>query len=200
MKAGDAVVVAVGAACIVVLAWRIPDFRRSGTHASEVGELLGRPVPKDFLAAAGTGRPAGRTAIYYVYAETCPWCGMDRTQVRRASLAIRRDGAPVPFVAVSLGKAGDLAPYWRELEGLPLPDRFATIGADAADSAGIGGVPVLVVAERGIVKAAWIGHLQWNEGDTRRAMECRLGRAGACTALFFTDLARGARRAVLRKA
>jgi hypothetical protein len=63
MKAGDAVVVAVGAACIVVLAWRVPDFRQSGTHASEVRELLGRPVPKDFLAAAGTGRPGCGKAI-----------------------------------------------------------------------------------------------------------------------------------------
>ena len=200
MKAGDAVVVAVGAACIVVLAWRIPDVRRSGTHAAEVGKLLGLPVPERFVAASGEGRPAGGTAIYYVYAETCPWCGMDRAQVRRASLAVRRDGGPVPFVAVSLGKSSDLERYWRELAGLPLPDRLTSIGTDAADSAGIDGVPVLVVADRGVVKAAWIGHLQWKEGDTRRAMECRLGRAGACTVLFFTDLARGARRAAVRGA
>jgi hypothetical protein len=200
MKAGDAVVVAVGAACIVVLAWRIPDFRRSGTHASEVSELLGRPVPKDFLAAAGTGRPGEGAAIYYVYSETCPWCGMDRTQVRRAALAVRRDGAAVPFVAVSLGKSGNLERYWRELADLPLPDLLTTIGTDAAEGAGIDGVPVLVVARDGVVKAAWIGHLQWKEVDTRRAMECRLGQARACTALFLTDLARGTRRAVVRRA
>ena len=200
MRAGDVVVVAVGAACIVVLAWRIPDVRRSGTHASEVSELLGRPVPEAFVAASGAGRPGTGTAIYYVYAETCPWCGMDRAQVRRASLAIRRNGEPVAFVAVSLGKSRDLTPYWRELAGLPLPDRFTTIGTEAAESAGIEGVPVLVVAEQGVVKAAWIGHLQWKEADTRRAMECRLGRARACTALFLTDLGRGARRAVVRRA
>lgn len=200
MKTGDAVVVAVGAACIVVLAWRIPDLRRSGTHASEVSELLGRPVPEAFVAASDAGRPGAGTAIYYVYAETCPWCGMDRAQVRRASLAVRRDGRAVPFVAVSFGRSQDLEPYWRELAGLPLPDRFTTIGIEAADSAGIAGVPVLVVAEEGVVKAAWIGHLQWKEVDTRRAMECRLGQARACTALFLADLARGARRAVVRRA
>jgi len=200
MRAGDVVVVAVGAACIVVLAWRIPDVRRSGTHASEVRELLGRPVPEAFVAASGAGRAARGTAIYYVYAETCPWCGMDRAQVRRASLAVHRHGEPVPFVAVSLGKSGNLEPYWRELGDLPLPDRLTSISPEATDSAGIEGVPVLVVAEQGVVKAAWIGHLQWKEADIRRAMECRLGRARACTALFLADLARGARRAVVRRA
>lgn len=193
MKANDAVVIAVGAACIVVLAWRVPEIRRSGTHAAELAELLGRPVPRDFLAAADTGRPES-TAVYYVYAESCPWCGMDRAQVRQAALDLRHAGRPLPFVAVSLGKSSDLEPYWRELAGLPLPDRLAAIGPDAADRLGISGVPLLVLARDGVVRGAWRGHLVWKETDTRRALDCRLGRARACTALFLTDLARGFRR------
>lgn len=196
MKANDAVVIAVGAACIVVLAWRIPAIRRSGTHAAEVAAMLGQPVPRDFLAAADTGRSGSRSAIYYVYAESCPWCGMDRAQVRRASLAVRSAGKPIPFVAVSLGKARDLEPYWRELATLPLPDRLASIGGGAADSAGIDGVPVLVLEREGAVQAAWRGHLQWKEADTRRALECRLGRTRSCTALFLTDVVRGFRQSL----
>jgi hypothetical protein len=193
MKSGNAVVIAVGAACIVVLAWRLPDIRRSGTHAAELSGMLGRPVPPLFLAAAGSGRPESGGEIYYVYAESCAWCGMDRTQVRRASMTARAPGGPAPFTAVSFGKSRDLEPYWRELAGLPLPDRLASIGVDAADSIGIVGVPLLVVVREGIVRAAWLGHLRWPEADTRRAIECRLGRPGACSALFVTDLARGFR-------
>ncbi len=186
-----------GAACIVVLAWRVPAIRLSGTHAAELEEMLGGPVPRDFLAAAGTGRPDAGSAIYYVYAESCPWCGMDRAQVRRAAIAARLERRPLPFVSVSFGKSSDLAPYWRELKDLPLPDRLASIGIDAADSAGIRGVPVLVVARQGVVRAAWLGHLRWNEADTRRALDCRLGGRGACAMLYLTDLRRGLMARVL---
>ena len=193
MRSGNAVVIAVGAACIVVLAWRLPEIRRHGTHAAELSEMLGRPVPPIFLAAAGSGRPERGGEIFYVYAESCAWCGMDRTQVRRASMAARAPEGAAPFTAVSFGKSRDLEPYWRELAGLPLPDRLASIGVEAADSVGIDRVPLLVVVRGGIVRAAWLGHLRWQEADTRRAIECRLGRPAACSALYLTDLARGFR-------
>lgn len=170
---------------LTVLAWRLPAWQRAGTHHVEAEALLGQPVPLPFFN--GSPPHAAAAAAYYVYAESCPYCGMDRIKVRRAVAAA--SVPPARFTAVHLGAVATQDRYWRET-GTPLPDSFTWLNAGQADSLGLAGVPLLVLAHNGRVTAAWQGALVWNEAALEHAIRCRLGQRRYCLALKVGDVVR----------
>lgn len=187
MKPVRAAPLALTAACVGILAWRVPLIHRSGTHRDEAAVLLGHPLPASLVAARDRQQIRAGDAIVYVYAESCPYCGMDRARVRRASVD---GGGSAPFQAVRLGQIGAPESYWRQTHA-PMPDRLMSVSWHLADSLGIEGVPLLIVSHRGRVTAAWLGHLAWGEADITRALRCRLGNAVSCAVLYAADVVRG---------
>lgn len=173
---------------LVVACWKVTLLHRAGTHRPEVTALLDRPVPAGMLERSAT-RMAG-AAIFYIYSEACPYCAIDHDKVLRAARGLA-DPSP-PFTAVRLGPTFAAATYWGD-GGLPTPDHLVALSGIDADTLGIDGVPVVVVARRGHVVAAWKGLLRWGSTDLRRAIRCRLGNPLACGALYVRDTLRGAR-------
>lgn len=165
---------------LVVLAlgcWRIPALRRSATHRSELAAILHHRVPEVFAP----GDPAIPT-VYYLYAETCPYCSIDRAKVREASIA---SGAR--FVGLRVGPSLEGDHYWRST-GLPMPDTLVQMQWDEVEPLGVAGVPVIFLAAHGILEAAWVGHLRWELADLTRAFRCRSGTETACVSLYLSDV------------
>ncbi len=179
---------AITVTCAAILAWRVPQLRTSGTQPGELRSFVGRDLPKAFLTPRASDSAEQGAHAYYVYAESCPYCGMDRTKVRNASL--RATPAGITFTGVSVGKRVNLEPYWRETGGA-LPDHLTSVDWRDLEALGLRGVPILFITRGSMVKAAWIGHLRWDEADTRRSIECRLGRKSSCGAIYFLDALRG---------
>lgn len=178
----------VAVACVGILIWRIPLLRRSGTHTAEASAFIGKPLPEALTSLVKVSKHDQGDAAYYVYAESCPYCGMDRGKVRKA--AIEAAGGRLRFHAIHLGSAKEPAVYWEKV-GLKLPDWIAGLNWERADSLGIKGVPLLFVVHREIVTAAWIGHIAWSEEDIRRGISCRVGVTSSCVSLYLADAARG---------
>ena len=187
MKLMRAAPLALTAVCVGILAWRVPLIHRGGTHRDEAAVLLGHPLPASLVAPADQQRIQGGDAIVYIYAESCPYCGMDRAKVRRASAG---GGGSALFQAVRLGQVGAPESYWQRTHA-PMPDRLMSVSWHLADSLGIDGVPLLIVSRHGTVTAAWLGHLAWGEADITHAISCRLGNAVSCGILYAADVVRG---------
>lgn len=175
---------AVSAGCALIVVLRVPVLHRQGT-APELSAILQHPLPLHVSQGSDSSAPAPGVVIVYFYSESCPFCGMDRAKVRRASML--PDVSPARFVAVHVGEAAPSTEYWQRV-GVPVPDQLERVPVRAVDSLGFRGIPVLLVSRDNTVKAAWLGHLWWNERQLQREILCRSGSQVSCVAAYATDV------------
>lgn len=167
---------------LAIVGWRVPALRRSATHRSEIAQLLQQPVPAVFGSLDSLTGAAPIPTLYYLYSEGCPYCGMDRAKVREVAIT-----SHVEFVGLRVGPSLEGDHYWKTT-GLPMPDAVFEVGWSELERLGVDGVPVVFVAARDTLRAAWIGHLRWDIDDLRRGVRCRLGAKASCATLYLSDL------------
>lgn len=184
MTRDHGVAFAVILASALVVAWRLPGLRQDGTQQFQLRYVLGHDLT-EFHAVTPDSVRLPRDGVVYVYADECPFCGMDHIRVRRAATIAH---APF-FAAVSVG-ASDYREYWGD-SSATMPDAFLRLARGGADSLHLPGVPLLIVVRNDTVRAAWAGRLSWNDRDIQHAIACRLGQGMSCVRLYVDDVVHG---------
>lgn len=155
-------------------------LRSEGDHRSQNRAIAQQPLAKVLPSLVGETAPL---ALYF-YEENCPFCGMDHLKVQAAVRAAALDR--LEFVPVHLGRTSGQEQYWT-VDSAGRAPRILYLHPDSARAVGVLGVPLLVLAVRGHILAAWEGRIRWTQGGLALAIECQFGARLSCSRAAIGD-------------